>query len=326
MGAAHSGTSKNMNTNTVHTSGQRSILAGLLLGICMLLWPVTMLASGTKAEQFHAALMNGVNGPVIIASHRADWRNYPENSLPAIEGSISLGVEIAEIDLQRTKDGELILMHDTAIDRTTTGKGLVADHTLAEIRSLYLRDGLGSPTRFVVPTLREALLAARGRILLNLDKSYRYFPQVMALLVETGTTENVLVKGPGTVAEVQAGCPEMLTKVAYMPVVNFTKPGAAGFVQTWLNSAKPCAIEFVFEEWTPELAQAFTLCRDQGVRIWVNTLWPQLAGGLSDDQALKDPDGVYGLMLDRGVTMFQTDRPVLLQHFLATRKGTAHSR
>lgn len=258
----------------------------------------------------------------LVVAHRADWRNYPENSLPAIEGAIALGVEMVEIDLQRTKDGELILMHDVTVDRTTTGKGRVADLTLAEVRTLKLRDGLGSPTSFNVPTLRETLAAARGRILLNLDKSYRHARELTPILQETGMLTQVLVKGPHPVAEMLAENGDLLSQVPYMPVANFSKPGAMDFVRDWVREARPCAIEFVFAEWTPEVAAAFALCRENGVRIWVNTLWPQLAGGLSDDQALTDPDGVYGVLLQRGASIFQTDRPRLLQDYLLRRAAS----
>lgn len=270
-----------------------------------------------------ATLRQGPTNTVFIAAHRADWRNFPENSLPAIESAIAMGAEMVEIDLQQTKDGELILMHDATVDRTTTGQGRVADLTLREIRMLQLRDGLGSPTRIAVPTLREALEVARGRILLNLDKSYRHFRALLPILEETGMLTQVLVKGPQPVAEMLAENGDLLTRVPYMPVANFTKPGAMEFVRDWVREARPCAIEFVFAEWTPEVAAAFALCRENGVRIWVNTLWPQLAGGLSDDQALTDPDGVYGVLLDRGVSIFQTDRPRLLQEYLARRSANS---
>lgn len=71
---------------------------------------------------------------VLVVSHRADWRNAPENSLQAIQNCIDMGVDIIEIDLKKTKDGHLILMHDKKIDRTTTGKGYPADYTLEELR------------------------------------------------------------------------------------------------------------------------------------------------------------------------------------------------
>ena len=63
------------------------------------------------------------NKSVLVVSHRADWRNAPENSLQAIQNCIDMGVDMVEIDLKKTKDGHLILMHDKTIDRTTTGKG-----------------------------------------------------------------------------------------------------------------------------------------------------------------------------------------------------------
>lgn len=304
-------------------SSRRRFLAGLALGLAVVVLPFTVIAAETRADFLRATLLNGPRETVLLAAHRADWRNYPENSLPAIEGSIALGLEMAEIDLQRTKDGELVLMHDVTLDRTTTGRGKVADFTLAEIRTLQLRDGLGSPTRFGVPTLREALVVAAGRILLNLDKGYRFFHEVLPILEETGTTRQVLLKGPGTVTEMRAANRDLLAKVAYMPVASFKKPGAAAFIRDWVREAKPCAIEMVYEEWTPEVAEAFALCRENGVRIWVNTLWPQLAGGLSDDLALTDPAGVYGVLLQRGVSIFQTDRPRLLQGYLARRAADA---
>ena len=74
-------------------------------------------------------LINRDNSSVIVASHRGDWRNFPENSLEAIDNAIKMGVDIVELDVQRTKDGQLILMHDPTLNRTTTGKCAIADTT-----------------------------------------------------------------------------------------------------------------------------------------------------------------------------------------------------
>lgn len=306
--------------DNIHLSWRHG-LAVLALCCTALAFTPAVLAEGTRADGLREILLHGPREAVLVVAHRADWRNHPENSLPAIEGSIAAGVEMVEIDLQRTKDGHLVLMHDATVDRTTTGTGKVADLMLADIQALRLRDGLGSPTESRVPTLREALLLARGRILLNLDKSYRYLAEIFPILEDTGTSSQVLVKGPGTVAEVRSAGHGIFAKVAYMPVANFGKPGAANFVRDWVRDAKPCAIEFVFAEWNHEVEEAFALCREQGVRIWVNTLWPQLAGGLSDDLALHSPANVYGVLLDRGVSIFQTDRPATLQAFLDSRKS-----
>ncbi|MBR0338647.1 MAG: glycerophosphodiester phosphodiesterase family protein, partial [Alistipes sp.] len=58
---------------------------------------------------------------VFVISHRADWRNFPENSLEAIESAIQMGVDIVELDVHRTADGELVICHDKTINRTTNG-------------------------------------------------------------------------------------------------------------------------------------------------------------------------------------------------------------
>lgn len=64
-----------------------------------------------RAAQIREKLLNRNLHSVIVVSHRADWRNFPENSLEAIESAIRMGVDVVELDLQRTKDGKLILMH-----------------------------------------------------------------------------------------------------------------------------------------------------------------------------------------------------------------------
>ena len=96
-----------------------------------------------RIERIREKLQNCDQTSVIVASHRGDWRNFPENSLEAIESAIQMGVDIIEIDLQRTKDGELILMHDATLNRTSTGAGAIADTTLAYIQTLKLRNGQG---------------------------------------------------------------------------------------------------------------------------------------------------------------------------------------
>ena len=89
-----------------------------------------LLAEPTKAERIREDLLNPNCERVLVVAHRADWRNFPENSLAGIESAINMGVDIIELDVQCTKDGVLIIMHDATLDRTTTGKGKVADWTL----------------------------------------------------------------------------------------------------------------------------------------------------------------------------------------------------
>jgi glycerophosphoryl diester phosphodiesterase len=92
------------------------------------------------------------NKKVLVAAHRGDWRNAPENSIQAYQRAIDMGVDIIEVDVQKTQDGHLIIMHDLTVDRTTDGKGRVSDLTLEQIKKLHLRNGLNRVTHHTIPT------------------------------------------------------------------------------------------------------------------------------------------------------------------------------
>jgi glycerophosphoryl diester phosphodiesterase len=94
--------------------------------------------------------------PLRIAAHRGGRAYAPENTLAAFKDAIAQGVDAIEFDVQMTKDGELVVIHDTTVDRTTNGTGAVRDLTLAKIRALDAGDGQQ------VPTLDEVLQLARA--------------------------------------------------------------------------------------------------------------------------------------------------------------------
>lgn len=93
--------------------------------ITFLLSVAWSLSAQDKAMAIRNNLLQEGNNSVLVVSHRADWRNAPENSLQAIRNCIEMGVDMVEIDLKKTKDGHLILMHDKTIDRTKIGRAHV---------------------------------------------------------------------------------------------------------------------------------------------------------------------------------------------------------
>lgn len=76
---------------------------------------------------------------VLVAAHRGAHKGNFENSIASTLRSIELGVDIIEVDVRTTKDGKLVLMHDSSIDRTTTGEGKVGDLTFEQIRKYRLK-------------------------------------------------------------------------------------------------------------------------------------------------------------------------------------------
>lgn len=107
----------------------------------------------------------------FISAHRGGPREgFPENCIETFENTLRHTPAILEIDPRFTKDGEIVLMHDATLDRTTNGQGKVIDYTLAELKNLRLKDTEGNITPYQIPTLDEALQWARGKTILVIDE------------------------------------------------------------------------------------------------------------------------------------------------------------
>ena len=282
---------------------------------------VLQLSAQNHVEQLREKLINCDSSSVIVVAHRGDWRNFPENSLEAIDNAIKMGVDIVELDVKRTKDGELILMHDRTLDRTTTGKGLVSENTLSDIRKLNLRNGCNIRTIHKVPTLEEALLHAKGKIMINLDQADLYFDQIYELMKKTGTTKQIIMKGRKPVAEVKKQFGSYLEDVIYMPIVDLDVAGAEKQIEAFIKDMSPVAFELLFVKDTNLIPKKLATTLNGRSLIWYNTLWDTMAGGHDDDMSLQNPDSGYGYLIDTlGCRIIQTDRPAYLLDYLRKRK------
>ena len=136
-------------------------LKAVLFFACM---PMLLWAQSSRVDTLRSLILDGgKSNYVMIFAHRGDWRNAPaENSLLAYQRCIDEGIDGIEIDLQMTRDGVLVVMHDETLDRTTTGKGKVCDYTLEELKNLYLLSPIGVVTRQRIPTFEEVLKLAKG--------------------------------------------------------------------------------------------------------------------------------------------------------------------
>ena len=273
-----------------------------------------------KVEDIYRKIVDATNNEVLVVAHRGDWRYAPENSLAAIAHSIEQGADVVELDVQKTKDGKLILMHDATLDRTTTGTGRVCDWTLDSIKTLFLRNGAALRTKHRVPTLEEALMLVKGKVMVNLDKAYPIFDEIYPLLKKTGTVRQVVMKGGNSVEEVKQDLGKYLDEILYMPVIQIDAPDGIRKIKEFEEALKPVAFELVFASDTckaPKVAREMLKGKS---RIWYNTLWDTLAGGYDDDKSLEDPDAGYGFLIDQlGATMIQTDRTAFLLEYLKSR-------
>lgn len=286
-----------------------------------------------RAEAIAAQIHNPDSKYVVVACHRGDWRNFPENSLAAMESIIKMGADIMELDLKMTKDSVLVLSHDPTVSRCTNFKAVFKDQpdkspkiselTYDEICQLSLKRAHGVAIDTMrMPTLRQALECCKDRICINVDQGYEYYDQVLAISEELGTTDQLLIKGKRSIEVVESFESKYEHNMMYMPIVDIQKEKGIKLFNSYLDQGVvPLAYEVCWqnnEDGAFDDACAKILA--QGSKIWVNTIWASLCGGDgNDDDAAyqaEDPGEVYQQYLDKGVSMIQTDRPELLLGWL----------
>ena len=116
--------------------------------------------------------------PVMLAAHRGDRAHFPENTMPAFESALKMPIDQIELDLHMTKDGQIMIMHDHALERTTNGEGLISAHTWAEIRALDAGSHKGpefAGTR--VPLFEELLERVQDFPQMTLDVELKDYPE-----------------------------------------------------------------------------------------------------------------------------------------------------
>ena len=84
-------------------------------------------------------MWNQSKNNILVFGHRGLKAFYPENTMISFQKALEAGVDGIELDINMTKDGHLVIIHDTSVDRTTNGSGLVQNHTLRELKELECR-------------------------------------------------------------------------------------------------------------------------------------------------------------------------------------------
>ena len=133
-----------------------------------------------------------------IWAHRGACADAPENTLPAFQLAFDQGADGVELDVQRTRDGVLVVCHDETIDRTSNGSGAISELTFDQLRRLDFSNGRNGYARVPIPTLAEVLDLVRGTdkvVDIELKNSVVRYPgmeeQVDALVAGFGLTDQV---------------------------------------------------------------------------------------------------------------------------------------
>ncbi|CAG9000086.1 MAG: hypothetical protein CENE_02075 [Candidatus Celerinatantimonas neptuna] len=272
-----------------------------------------------------------VKSGILLAAHRGIWKNAPENSISAIEAAIEQGVEIVEIDAQLCQSGELVVIHDEMLDRTTSETGPVASFTADQLRKVCLREGAGGEKALVtdehIPMLKEVLECVKGRIIVNIDaKRAEQLPAIVDFVEQLGAQADVIVKA--VIDPFNPQLPDCLKDkpdIVFMPLLRSRKSRLVEDLQR-LSELAPSCIELSFADIDgreaidfDELLGAELLLEKMKARIWTNTLNCVSHPDFSDSKGLGDPDSVWGQLIRFGVSIIQTDESAFLKAYLDER-------
>jgi len=161
---------------------------------------------------------------LLVMAHQGGDGLRPSNTLCAFKNAVKLGVDVLEMDVHSTKDGEIVIMHDKTVDRTTNGTGPIQSFTLAELKQLDAGyhwtedDGQSFPFRgqgIVVPTLNE-VFALFPEMAMNIEikQSEPSIAEPLCQMIRAyGMEEKVLVASfkAEAIKEFRRACPEILT-------------------------------------------------------------------------------------------------------------------
>ena len=275
----------------------------------------------TEAEKILDYQANPKSNEVLIIAHRGDWRSAPENSLHAYQACIDAGYDMVEVDVRKTSDGVLVVMHDETVNRTTEGVGKISEMTAEQITSLRLRNACGRVTEYgeYVPTFEQVLLLCKDKAVIHLDKGYELFREVYALTEKHGMTNQVMFKTSVHPSRFKQDYPDLIGKVPYVPVLGVGGKNSSAVIKECLE-LNPLAIECVIGSDTPELKENLQLMKDAGVKRCIGSMWASACAGHDDDRAVKDADAAWGWILEQGATQVMTDRPYELLKYLQAKK------
>lgn len=308
-------------------------------------------AQTTPAEVIQI-IKNKQNYPnyVLIAAHRGYWADYPENSQGAYEMAIELGVDIVEMDVRVTRDGQMVIFHDACLDRVTTGYGRLRDTNWSEIQNLNLILPNGQFTTQKMLSLEQALDYLKGKAVVSIDikETGALFNTVFVKIIRMLKTKNMLgqsiIKGKMPLSNVQqlvsqAGA--TLDDFIYTPIAFSNTKNLDQYIRDFVNSKKIYAFELVYKQSADPILQYVSLLNQNNIWIGQYSFWPETADGvfaekipltdtdpITRDYNFKDQDpnnplddgrGDWDWLFGKGANYIITDRSELMLDYLQVR-------
>ena len=257
------------------------------------------LFSQRKGISLSNKLKDKDNKDVLLAADMGDWHGTVENSLRSIEKAVEKDAAIVPVDLQLTKDGELVLMKDDSLNRVMYVEGkpvYVKDLTLKELRRYaYRKSGSDPYTDKVVPTLSDAIAFAQDKILLLIKNSSANIDKIAEVVHLLGAEKMVIVGGLSEQTDTKG--------LMFIPQVDLDSMSAMSKLQAWLKQ-NPVAVELRFANQANALLPTALKQTLQVCRVAMDISGKGYAGNFRDMTHDDKASDVFDPMIATGATIF----------------------
>ena len=257
---------------------------------------------------------------ILIAAHRGGYDNdkadqAPENSVANIQNCESKGYDLYETDIQRTKDGHFVIMHDPTIDRETTGMGSTKDKNLAELKRLHKKFRDGSVSKERIATLEEFLQQGKERTVFKADLKpgvSEHFNEIMQLVVKHDALDGIIFRVPYRYADLFARY--KADGVPYAKSLLMFRVSTKGQVDDIKARFDPLTIQINVSKSDPANRKTLELIQYAATR------------GLLVQAHAEGKSGDWAKLIEAGVRMVHTSSPSKVKAFLLHQEPRATSK
>ena len=268
---------------------------------------------------------------VLICAHRGSWRgNVTQNTTIACQAALMQGTDILETDTTATTDDVVLSLHD-GVEPEMFGLPLRCSlkMTSAQIEELYPRNALGQPSSHRVQRLEDVLAFLSHDELINIDRAWRARDLVLPLLDRfPGMRRQAIIKAPLDAVALLEQLDDHPVKYMFMPICYSLADVEKALSYRNLNMV---GVELIAHTEADELYsdEAIRYLHSKDLFCWVNALVitdcnpiAALYGSLDDDHSILDgPDAGWGVLIDKGIDVIQTDWPSILRDYRLKKLG-----
>lgn len=260
---------------------------------------------------------------VLIAAHRGtSGANIIQNTIGAYENALLHGADIIEVDVIQTTDGDFFTFHNGQELGLIGTRQDIRTMSTKQVRNIRFTNGMQEVISEGVNTLDDVLEHFRGRCLINIDRSWFYWSDIIKTLKRHRMDDQIIIKSHPKREELRI-LEDSKAGFMYLPIAR--TPELLKLVDEFKVNVIGAEVIFETEDHLFASEEFIDAMHKKKSRLWVNAITlndtTKLTAGHDDNHAiLKNMEEGWGWLINRGYDMIQTDWPLLLKNYIANRE------